>query len=140
MSDSLGNCRICGKDAGVLYPLLPGSPAFCHEHHNQQDAGKFGCDLSGPDDFDIPDDFSTIDFDPPKPQRLDRRSFIWTDKQGEQHRLRDIGDSYLSNIIRYLKRGEGHAWPEDRREKVIEFLENEAYRRVSGQKPSKRKK
>lgn len=52
--DSLGNCVICGKEASVVYPLLPGSPAFCSEHHNAKDAGPYGCDFSGPDDFDIP--------------------------------------------------------------------------------------
>jgi hypothetical protein len=52
--DSLGKCVICGKEASVLYPLLPGAPAFCDDHHNPKDAGPYGCDFSGPDDFDIP--------------------------------------------------------------------------------------
>ena len=51
----LGHCKVCGADAGVTYPLLPGSPAFCSAHHNPRDAGPFGCDFSGPDDFDIPE-------------------------------------------------------------------------------------
>ena len=49
-------CSVCGEPAFVEYPLLKGCPSFCSKHHNQKDAGKYGCDLfSDPDDFDIPD-------------------------------------------------------------------------------------
>ena len=50
----LGKCVICGEYAEAVYPLLPGSPAFCGKHYNQKDAGPYGCDFSGPDDFEIP--------------------------------------------------------------------------------------
>jgi len=33
-----------------------------------------------------------------------RKSFVWTDKQGVKHKLADIDDMYLSNIINFLKR------------------------------------
>lgn len=55
MSD-LGKCIVCGRGARAVYPLLLGAPAFCGQHHNAHDAGPFGADFSGPDDFDIPDD------------------------------------------------------------------------------------
>lgn len=45
----------CKAQQISLYPLLPGEPRFCGEHHNAKYAGKYGCDFSGPDDFDIPD-------------------------------------------------------------------------------------
>ena len=54
MSDSLGRCVVCGEEACVLYPLLSDKSTFCSEHHNPKDAGPFGCDFTGPDDFDIP--------------------------------------------------------------------------------------
>ncbi|KKN42419.1 hypothetical protein LCGC14_0713600, partial [marine sediment metagenome] len=34
---SLGKCVIDGADAVAVYPLLPGSPAFCSTHYNQHD-------------------------------------------------------------------------------------------------------
>ena len=122
--DSLGNCVVCGEEASVLYPLLPGNPSFCPEHHNPESAGPFGCDFSGPDDFDIP----VEEFYPKlQPQGLNRNTFIWTDKEGSRHPLRDIGDQYLKNIINYLERGEGHVFREsvDRRKQVIDFLKGE---------------
>ena len=94
----LGNCRVCGKDAGAVYPLLSGSPAFCSEHHNSRDAGPFGCDFSGPDDFDIPVDDFRVEF------RGDRDTFVWKDKEGVVHKLTDIDDVYLANIVNFLRR------------------------------------
>jgi hypothetical protein len=47
--------RGCKEQMSAEYPLLPGSPRFCSEHHNPEFAGKFGCDFTGPDDFDIPE-------------------------------------------------------------------------------------
>lgn len=98
MAESLGKCVICGGEAGVLYPLLPGEPAFCSEHHNPRDAGPFGCDFTGPDDFDIPDEpfYSSGMFD--------RETFVWTDKEGVKYKLADIDDGYLQNIINFLRR------------------------------------
>jgi len=34
----------------------------------------------------------------------DRGSFTWTDKEGKEHKLEDIEDSYLANIIAHLER------------------------------------
>jgi len=33
-----------------------------------------------------------------------RQNFTWTDKSGERHKLPDIDDTYLQNIINFLKR------------------------------------
>ena len=99
MGDSLGNCVICGKDACVLYPLLPKEPAFCHKHHNPKDAEPYGCDFTGPDDFDIPDEWD----EPPK-FTATRKTFMWKDKEGNKHKLKDIDDGYLQNIISFLRR------------------------------------
>lgn len=97
MTESLGKCVVCGKEAAALYPLLPNEPAFCSEHHNPKDAGPFGCDFTGPDDFDIPDEFLEY-----TPEMFDRESLIWTDKEGNEHELKDIDDQYLNNIINFL--------------------------------------
>jgi hypothetical protein len=51
---SLGKCVICGNEAVALYPLLPGSPAFCSKHYNPKDAGPYGVDFSPSDN--MPDD------------------------------------------------------------------------------------
>ena len=128
---SLGKCRVCGSGASVVYPLLPGSPAFCSEHHNPKDAGPFGCDFSDPDDFDIPwgdDEWLHGDV---RPQKLNRDTFIWRDREGGAHLLVDIDDQYLQNIINFLKRGEGRVacGLAERRRDVVKFLEKEAKRR-----------
>jgi len=117
----LGKCSICGKDAGALYPLLPGSPAFCHNHHNPRDAGPFGCDFTGPDDFDIP--IEGYGFREPI---LTRREFRWTDVNGNEHKLQDIDDYYLNNIINFLKRKSNEIF-----DSTIKFLEREANRRLN---------
>ena len=44
----------CVEKWEALYPMLPGSPRFCGKHHNEKYAGPYGCDFSGPDDFDPP--------------------------------------------------------------------------------------
>ena len=125
---SLGKCRVCGNGASAVYPLLPGSPAFCSEHHNPKDASPFGCDFNGPVDFDIPwgDDDRWYGLES-KPQKLDRDAFIWRDRKGDAHLLVDINDVYLQNIINFLRRGGGHVAYNsvERRRKVIEFLEKE---------------
>ena len=54
IDNGLGKCVVCGEYAEVVYPLLPRSPAFCGKHHSQKDAEEYGCDFSGPDDFEIP--------------------------------------------------------------------------------------
>ena len=132
MSSGLGKCRVCGSEASAVYPLLPGGPAFCSRHHSSKDAGPFGCDFTGPDDFDIPwgDDEWLRDVSK-KPQKLDRDTFIWRDREGSRHLLVDIDDQYLRNIINFLKCGEGHVAYDSvkRRKDVIKFLEEEAGRR-----------
>ncbi|KKK92772.1 hypothetical protein LCGC14_2699590 [marine sediment metagenome] len=102
MAESLGDCRVCGGEASTSYPLLPGGPAFCSDHHNEKDAGPFGADFSGPDDFDIP----VCDNDEPwdEPRLFDKKNFVWTDRDGEKHKLTDIDDVYLTNIVRFLGR------------------------------------
>lgn len=45
--------------------------------------------------------------------------------------MKEIDDNYLGNIIRYLKRGEGHVRAIVGRDNLIRFLENELYRRIS---------
>jgi len=66
-----------------------------------------------------------------KPQKLDRDTFIWRDREGSRHLLVDIDDQYLRNIINFLKCGEGHVAYDSvkRRKDVIKFLEEEAGRR-----------
>jgi len=126
---SLGKCSIrgCGREAGVLYPLLAGSPAFCREHHNSRDAGRFGCDLG--DNFDPPmedmDSEREYGFEEPL---LTRRGFIWVDIDGDEHRLSDIDDRYLGNIIGYLKRKTLEGL--EGAERTIKFLERESRRRL----------
>lgn len=127
MSDTLGRCVVCGHEATVLYPLLPGEPTFCNKHHNPKDAGPFGCDFSGPDDFDPPEYEETTQHY----QKLDPRTFIWTDIHGEEHRLRDIDNVYLRNIINYLEKEKGHCGDENRRRDVIAFLKREEGRRIA---------
>lgn len=125
MSDgSLGKCNVCGSNAGTLYPLLPGSPAFCGAHHNPRDAGPFSCDFSNHwDDFDAQD----LRDDEPL---FDRATFIWTDIDGDKHPLNTIDDEYLRNIIGHLERklvrvGPKSRLAEVRLELLIEFLEEE---------------
>ena len=132
MSGSSGKCRVCGNRASVSYPLLAGSPAFCSQHHNPKDAGPFGCDFSGPDDFDIP--FDDVLFHNPfaehpwtKPRSAySRRKFVWTDINGDKHKLKDIDDRYLQNIINFLKRQDGVFLLAG----IIAFLEDEQRIRV----------
>lgn len=103
--EKLGSCSVCGKEAGVLYPLLPGEPAFCSEHHNPKDAGQFGCDFTGPDDFDIPVLPDELDEWHPVPKfKATRKTFVWTDINGNKHKLADIDNYYLQNIISFLRR------------------------------------
>jgi hypothetical protein len=107
----LGNCRICNDHATVVYPLLPGSPAFCSEHHNPRDAGPFGADFSGPDDFDIPWE----DYIPQKPFPLDptfdslpfkeqRKIWKWSTKDKRTFKLCRLTDRHIRNIIPYMER------------------------------------
>jgi len=103
---SLGSCIVCGDKATAEYPLLSGSPRFCSSHHNQKDAGPFGCDFSGPDDFDIPfeeyDPFDTW----MKKGALNRfrEIFVWTTKDGRKLHVKEIEDNHLLNIVNLLKR------------------------------------
>jgi hypothetical protein len=155
MSD-LGNCKICGGDASVQYPLLPGSPCFCHDHDNPAGAGRFGADFTGPDDFDIPDeafgpvpdgifiDFSTLD--PGQFKEL-RKKFTWKDRQGGLHPLVQINDAYLQNIIKFVQRKvgmlppveyvEGHGLVSTEQEEyrldlLVDLLETEQRYRAQG--------
>lgn len=106
MSEYFGRCVVCGGNASVNYPLLSGSPNFCSAHHNPHDAGPFGCDFTGPDDFDIPDEWPFEFFHKVVTglPRFDAKKFVWTDREGVKHKLRDIDDAYLTNIINYLER------------------------------------
>lgn len=131
MGGSLGHCRVCGRDAVVVYPLLRGSPAFCVEHHNPRDAGPFGCDFTGPDDFDI------LDY-PDNVFVGDRKTFVWSDRDGVEHELRNIDDQYLQNIINFLRRRlavmdvlSAAYWDE-----VVVFLEKEKRIRTDERKHS----
>ena len=110
---SLGRCSVCGEDATVLYPLLAGEPKFCSGHHNPEDAGPFGCDFSGPDDFDIPWGPSVLEeYDPygelvgytKKQFKEWHKKFVWTDREGVDHEIQDIDDVYLRNIVGFLRR------------------------------------
>src|SRR3972149_11003067 len=94
-SSSMGQCAVCGKDAAVVYPLLPEEPKFCSAHHTQKDAGPFGADLSGPDDFDKPENHLL--------PNLERATFIWINREGDKYYLKDIDDRYLENIVRFLE-------------------------------------
>lgn len=122
MPESLGRCAVCGGEAGVLYPLLPGEPAFCSEHHNPRDAGPFGCDFTGPDDFDIPDVWDVL-----SGFHGDRETFTWKDREGNIHKLKDIDGRYLQNIIGFIRRALGNldAYSAAYWEEVIVFLEEE---------------
>lgn len=48
----------------------------------------------------------SLDLNKREQKRLEklRQKFIWTDKQGDKHKLADIDDTYLQNIINFLKR------------------------------------
>lgn len=143
MDEELGKCIVCGKKAEVLYPLLDRGPAFCSKHHNPRDAGVFGCDFTGPDDFDIPLDYLYLETPfrrRPKFEQL-RLLFVWADKEGDRHPLNTIDDYYLGNIVNFLKRKRTELPPfdgdpvtgeirdneqeEDRLDNLIEFLEEE---------------
>jgi len=121
VSESLGKCVVCGKEAGALYPLLSGSPAFCSQHHNPKDAGPFGCDFTGPDDFDIPD------IPLYSPEMFDRKTFVWTDRGGVKHHLADISDRYLDNIVNFLVKriSEMELLPSEYWSAVVGFLRGE---------------
>ena len=99
---SLGKCTMCNGDAKALYPLLPGSPAFCAEHYNSHDAGQFGVDFSGPDDFDIPYPYKDVYlvFKPP----YDRLESTWMDQTGKIQKLGELSDSHLLNICGWIVR------------------------------------
>jgi len=76
--------------------LLPTSPAFCSEHHNSRDAGPFGCDFAGPDDFDVP--FEGGD------SWLQEYEPVWVDKEGNRYYDEgNIKDDHLINIVRFLR-------------------------------------
>lgn len=59
---------------------------------------------------------------------LHRRYFVWTDIHGARHKLKDIDDSYLANIINYLR-------VRNKSPRVIAFLESEQLRRLNRRKP-----
>ena len=132
---TLGHCIKCGKDAAVVYPLLNGSPAFCNAHHNSHDAGQFGCDFTGPDDFDIDWNPGHNDYEDPyedlicytkKVFKRWRKKFVWTDKEGTKHKLKDIDDMYLRNIIQFLYRTTNYS-----NGGLIRFLEDEEIHRFA---------
>jgi hypothetical protein len=133
----LGKCH-CGKDAVALYPLLPGSPAFCHTHDLPD---------TGPDDFDIPfyDPFEDW-LERGQFNRL-RAKFIWTTKAGEKIPLQQLADDHLQNCINLLKKRLAELPPfdtnpegemvsteqqSDHLEAVIELFEKEQKERKRG--------
>jgi hypothetical protein len=61
-----------------------------------------------------------------KKKLFDRRTFIWTDKQGKRYFMDEITDSHLVNIIRYLKAGKGTLSDKSIRKDLIKWLEEEA--------------
>jgi len=103
----------------------------------------------GLDDFGIPDDLPDDVFRPDelatlrdeerarkaiarlRKKGLNWKTFVWIDIHSVKHKLRDIDDTYLSNIIHYLERTKGHTGMVFTREEVIKFLKDESYRRVS---------
>ena len=100
---SLGNCNICGRGAGVVYPLLPGSPKFCSEHHTPQHAGPFGADFT-PSDAEMDalfDEFvrdTELVFKPPYNPQIN----TWKEKSGRMLKLTSLDDSHLFNIRRWI--------------------------------------
>jgi hypothetical protein len=56
-----------------------------------------------------------------------RHNFIWTDIKGGKHKLKDIDDPYLQNIINFVKRKKNLIY-----EPLIKFLEDEQQRRAKG--------
>jgi len=99
---SLGNCKICGREATVVYPLLSGEPSFCSQHHNERDAGPFGCDFSGPDDFEIP-----TEYDPEEPFALEmrleeiRETKVWTTADGTELHVTEMETGHIENCIAF---------------------------------------
>lgn len=55
---------------------------------------------------------------------LTRKRFLWTDREGNKHKLSDISDYYLNNIISFLKQKGDSMF-----DTTIKFLEKEAKRR-----------
>ena len=119
----LGKCSIrgCDRGASVVYPLLAGSPAFCGGHRNPGHAEGFGGDFD-PNDFGPPIEDEFLEFREPI---LTRCKFAWTDREGNEHKLQDIDDRYLVNIINFLVKKDS-----DEFEATIRFLEKEAKRRL----------
>lgn len=102
MSDhGLGKCACCGGDATAMYPLLPGQPAFCYAHHNEQHAGKFGCDFSGPDWMDDIDWSQDGDYYSNDELVQDR---VWTTKDGKELKLCEMKDEHLLNTHRLIRK------------------------------------
>ncbi len=57
---------------------------------------------------------------------LNKREFRWTDKKGNDHKLKDIDNDYLANIIALLKKKNNI---ENYFDEVIKFLRKEQKRR-----------
>ncbi len=57
------------------------------------------------DDFSF-NDPNAFEDEPWRPEpslaKLTRERFVWTDKEGNKHKLKDIDDQYLQNIINWL--------------------------------------
>lgn len=58
-------------------------------------------------------------------KRTTRGNFVWTDIKGGKHKLKDIDDRYLANIINFVKRKR-----KPRFNPLIEFLEKEQQHRA----------
>lgn len=92
------------------------------------DTGPDDLDIDeGPDDFDIPETWS--EYTP----EFDRKTFVWTDKNYIKHKLKDIDNQYLKNIIVFLKRKIASTQDPDQfifyLDAAVDFLEAEIKRR-----------
>jgi hypothetical protein len=146
MGNDMDKCVVCGGKGSVEYPLLPGSPTFCGTHHNPRDAGKYGCDFSGPDDFDEPFEDSDVIFglEERLPTLLDKiadKLFrrkppklimpIWTTRDGRDiWKEEDFTDNHLINIIYFLDKRIKEE-KEDLESNVLEYIVNKRNQMVA---------
>ena len=99
--------RGCDEERGITWPLIPGEPGLCGDHHDNptpQFADLVAASNAPPDDFDIPDEF---DFPPPMPRWLTAAADTWVTREGQVIPIMQLGDRHLYNIHRMLKRIEG---------------------------------
>jgi hypothetical protein len=66
---------------------------------------------------------------PSKPKPITKQNFVWVDVNGGKHKLKDIDNYYLANIIGFVKRKHNSSY-----NKLIEFLETEQFNRLRPKK------